>query len=892
MNARDFWRLYREVYRRRWLVIAVCASTLTVVALGCILMPRYYRASAFVMPSEAALTKPLIPGLDHQQQAARGPDPRRKDELMGTFIGLARTSEVRHNAIRSLGLRMTPAQLEDLVKVEPAAGSIIRITCLSRTSDGAVALANAIAHEFARYYQEIASQQAKRNREFLEGEVAAAAADLERAKAELQAFKSAQGEAALPVGTAENPFLRQFYALRAETDAARSRLREVEGRIRAVRAELREQPPARETETATTDNPVTLELQSRLAQLERDLLLARARYTDRHRTVRDLETQIEDVRERLAREADRMITRRTVEPNPTYHRLQEQLVDLEAERTALAARLNSLAGAMADNERRAAQLADASVALMSQTRDYANAETRHARLLAMLEDARVEEKVSASAGEIQIVDQAKSAVGPVTKKGPSVIQLLLLGVILSLGLGLGGALALAFIDDKLRAGEDLHRELELPVPAVIPELTAEADGVPLARITELRPLSPHAEAFRFLRTELVHQNGASPVRTLMIATARPGQGGSTTAVNLATALAEVGHRVVLVDADMRRPGLHAFFDEPNNAGLTTLLANGSEGAAKALRRTSLENLLLLPAGPPVDNPAALLSSGRMRTLLDRLKQNSDYVIIDTPSAAAFADAALLGPLVDGVILVVRASQPVREAELRTKRLFQKVGANVIGAVLNQAPADAVDSYYFHRHYYPTTRALPPGSPPGAGSAAEPMPAEVPARPNPPAEDRAAAPGEPAAPQQAVEEMPSAPGRAIRPGRLRRGVLVLLGVAALALAAAALVASGRLAVHPPAAPAAVAPAPAAPGLRVIAVIRQPVELRVETDGRLLYEGVLTGGQQIWQASEEITLWANRPAAIEVTVNGRSLGPLGEPGDPPAMRRFTAAEEQSP
>ncbi|MDH4179256.1 MAG: polysaccharide biosynthesis tyrosine autokinase, partial [Armatimonadota bacterium] len=682
-----------------------------VVVLGCIFMPRYYRASAYVMPSETALSKPVIPGTGfsfNSNAGGAGLDPRRKADSLATFVGLAEMAAVRQKAIDSLELGFSPAELEKMVKVEPTAGSIIRITALDRTRTGAIRLANAIAHEFSAYYREITSRQAQRNREFLEGELAQAATGCEKTKADLQTFKSQAGEAALPAGSAQNPFLTQFYALRAEMDATRSQLRAVEGRLRAARVELARQPQRRETETSTSDNPAVDQLQTELAKLEGELEVARIRYTEKHKVVRDLKARIADVGERLEREQNRMITRRTVGENPIRRKLQDESVEMETERASLRSRLASLASAMDENERRAGELADSSVVLLTRTREYETAQERYDRLRTMLDEARVEEKVSATQGEIQIVDDAKSAVGPVTRRGPSPLQLLLLGLVLSTALGLGIALALAFLDDRLESREDLHRGLDLPVPAVIPELPTGIEGIPVARITELQPLSAHAESYRFLRTELMLGSGNERLKTLMVATAKPGQGGTTTAVNLAVALAEVGKRVVLVDADLRRPGLHKFFGESNEAGLTSLLSNGSQDASHALRKTNLETLVLLPAGPPADNPAALLGSPRMRQIMARLREHADYVVIDTPSAATFADAAMLGPLVDGVIIVTRAKQSLREVDLHTKELFGKVGANVIGAVLNDAVPETVESFYFHHHYYPTSPALPPG----------------------------------------------------------------------------------------------------------------------------------------------------------------------------------------
>jgi len=710
------------MYLRRWVVLSVFLGTLAIVGLGCIVMPRYYRASALVMPSEAALTRPMISGamtaVSPSAADTRGTDLRTKAEAMVTIINLAKTTKVRDMAIASLALKTTPGKLDKLVTVEPAGGSVIRITCLAPTPDGSVKLANTMADQFLLYYQTLASKQAKLNLEFLKKRKAEADDKYAEAEAVLASLRSDEGAAALPLGAAENPFLTQFYALQAEMDATRAQLREVEGRLLALRSELAEVPPTRESATSTTDNPVTSELQGELAKLERDLLLAQTRYTEKHRRIKDLRAQIADLKERLALESDRMITHRTVEPNPIYRRIEEGIANLQPERTALRSRLGSLQDAMDQNEEQAKALAKSSVPLLAAAREYENADARRTELAAMVSRAEVEEAAATTNADLQVVDPAMSAVGPVARVGPSRPQLMLLGLVLSLCLGLGVAAALAFIDDRVQVREDLERELQLPVPGVIPALPDGNSGVPVARVTELQPLSPVAEAYRFLKTELVYSSDGTHPQTILIATSRPGQGGSTTAANLAIALAEGGSRVLLVDADMRRPTLHRLFEQTNEAGLTSLLANGGAVAAEALRKTGLENLLLLPAGPMVDNPAALLTSERMRRLLQRMREHADYIVIDTPSAATFADATLLASLVDAVVLVTRANQPIRAVDRRTKELFQKVGANVIGAVLNEAHPSRVDSSYFYGHYYSVPRELPSRTSRASATAAE------------------------------------------------------------------------------------------------------------------------------------------------------------------------------
>jgi len=193
----------------------------------------------------------------------------------------------------------------------------------------------------------------------------------------------------------------------------------------------------------------------------------------------------------------------------------------------------------------------------------------------------------------------------------------------------------------------------------------------------------------------------------MVATAKPGQGGTTTICNLAITIAQAGRRVILVDADLRRPSLHRIFETPNEEGLSTLLQDGTP-IASALQKTEIENLVLLPAGPPPENPWKLLRSARMRDLIETLKENADYVFFDAPSAMVFADAVVLASLLDGVILVIRASQSPRGGELQIRNLLNKAGARVLGIVLNDAPADTVDSYNYHAHYYqsgPSLKAL-------------------------------------------------------------------------------------------------------------------------------------------------------------------------------------------
>jgi capsular exopolysaccharide synthesis family protein len=213
------------------------------------------------------------------------------------------------------------------------------------------------------------------------------------------------------------------------------------------------------------------------------------------------------------------------------------------------------------------------------------------------------------------------------------------------------------------------------------------------------PSSPHAESYRFLGTDiLLSANGDHPYKTLMVATAKPGQGGTSTVCNLAITLAQAGQTVALVDADMHRPSLHRVFELDNEQGLSTVLSNGKL-AGDVLQRTEVENLFVMTGGPAPENAWKLLRSAKMKDVIADLSRDFDFVLFDTPSAVVFADAATLASMLDGVLLVVRAHEAPSGSELQVKALLNKTNARIVGVVLNDMPAQQVDSARFYNHYY-------------------------------------------------------------------------------------------------------------------------------------------------------------------------------------------------
>ena len=211
------------------------------------------------------------------------------------------------------------------------------------------------------------------------------------------------------------------------------------------------------------------------------------------------------------------------------------------------------------------------------------------------------------------------------------------------------------------------------------------------------PRSAAAEAYRTLRVNIQFASPDHPLRTILATSAGPDDGKSTTLANLAIALAETGAPTLLVDCDLRRPSLHTLFGLPNEAGLTSLMLAGTampDAAGLPLQATVVPNLRLLPSGPLPPNPAELLASRRMADLLLLLAEQATYVLFDTPPILAVADAAVLAPRVDGVLLVVRAGKTRRDLAVKARKMLDQVKANLVGAVLTDATLEGAAYAYY------------------------------------------------------------------------------------------------------------------------------------------------------------------------------------------------------
>jgi capsular exopolysaccharide synthesis family protein len=256
-----------------------------------------------------------------------------------------------------------------------------------------------------------------------------------------------------------------------------------------------------------------------------------------------------------------------------------------------------------------------------------------------------------------------------------------------LGMLLGGGLAILRDrnDGRMRSIEEIQTVVGMPILGVVPAMSGRRTAVARAMTVHLDPRSVVAEAYRTIRTALYFGADGSRCKTLLVTSPEPGDGKTTSASNLAIAIAQTGRSVLLLDADFRKPTQHKNLDIKDSLGLSSVLA-GREPLERAIQRTGVEGLDILPCGPIPANPSEILNSREFGELIDTLATRYDHIIFDSPPVNAVTDARILGAVCDATILVLRADKSTKKAGEHARNALLTVGARVLGAIVNDAPS--------------------------------------------------------------------------------------------------------------------------------------------------------------------------------------------------------------
>lgn len=676
-----YWRL---VLKHRILILGCFLGVLAIGATLTLLMTPIYTAKATLQINREADRVFNSESVRPSESLVQG------EEFFQTQYGLLRSRSLAERVIESLGLASSDATLEAMgVEPPPATGSAAaqaarrRAAALGAVQGGlsispvrgsrlvavgydnpdpqvAARIANGFAENFIQANLDRKFESSSYAREFLEERIAQTKDRLESAERQLVAYAANQqiinisepNEEGDSGGSSQSLTSNNLVALNAALGEARAARVAAEERWRSARTS------ALMTLPEVLQNPTIQRLTEQRAVLDAAYRQKLSVYQPDYPEMVQLKAQIDEAEGQIETIAGNI--RSSIQSQYEIAARQEQ---------SLQSQVTGLTGDVLD-------LRDRSIQYNILQRELDTTRTLYEGLLQRYKEVGVSAGVTAN--NISIVDQATP---PDSPSKPNLLLNIALAAFLGLGLGLVSALVLEALDETLATPDDAETKLGVPVLGVVPLL--EKGQTTSEALTDIR--SGFSEAYYSLRTALQFSTPDGAPSSLLITSARPAEGKSTTAYAVALNLARVGRRVLLVDGDLRNPSMHRVVGVENERGMSNLLS-GAADLASVTQRTSLENLFFIPCGPLPPNPAELWGGDRLRQILIEARNSFDHVVIDGPPVLGFADSPLLAASVSGVVFVVE-SRGTRRGQARGALRRLKVGrAHLLGLVLTKFSA--------------------------------------------------------------------------------------------------------------------------------------------------------------------------------------------------------------
>lgn len=700
-----YWGVLRK---RRWTVLSVFFVLFTVVLLGTLKQRPVYRAGALL---EIQKENPNILTVKEMFELETVTDTYletqykifKSDTLARRVIrrlkleGVEEFNPQANSSVATSNDQVVLARFQTRLAIDPVKRSrLVEVTFDSYNPQLAAQVVNEVAESYIQQNLENRWEATQKASEWLSQQLGGIKGKLEKSEDELQGYVRSNGLLFLESdkGVSENIVNERLRQLQEELTKAQALRYEKESLARMADSGDAAALPG------LADNKLLQDLTVRLAELERERAQLVTVFTPEYPKVRQVQSQIDEIQDILNRERRRAAQR------------------VRNEYGAAVRRENLVRAAFEEQQRQAHDVAELSVQYTILRREVDTNRQLYDGLLQRLKEAGVSAGLKAS--NVRIVDAAEPPEKPAK---PNLLLNLSLGLVLGLGFGVGAAFLMEHLDNTLKTSADVERFLQVPALALIPaatslngksrgvyglparkQLTAahvgtNGNGPPRwERIDTAGQHSTFTEAFRGLRTSVLLSTAERAPRTLLVTSARAGEGKTTVSINLAISLAQLGPRVLLVEGDLRRPSIHRAFGLENSTGLVRYLTGGQDWR-RVVSPTPVDGLDVIVSGPMPPNPAELLSAERMRLLMREATLEYGFVIVDSPPVLQVSDARILATMVEAVILVVDGAETPREMVQRAQAYARHVGASVIGVVLNNLDVRSQGDYYYGYYHY-------------------------------------------------------------------------------------------------------------------------------------------------------------------------------------------------
>jgi capsular exopolysaccharide synthesis family protein len=669
VNILDFQMLVRILHHWRWLILGALGIGVFGAILASLLTAPVYRATVTLEANPPAVAVSDEQSRQQDQQATNTYD------FVATQVGLLGSRAVAERTAQELNLANNPdivpqdrdasqrlsaaatAVARGLKVIPPEQGQLIKFNYDSTSPQLAALVANGVADSFINTSLQRRYEASAYARNFLERQINKTRADLERSERSVVAYAQQQGIITTPggVGADGKPSGSDTNSLQGESlvqlnaalGAATARRVAAEG---AYREALATGP------TSDVNNSV-LPLRQELAKLESDYQQKRTFMKPDHPEMQSLQSQIDELKRQIAGQVSQA----------SSGRINGLLADyrgaLAAERT-LQARVGQLKGDVLN-------LRGRSIQYTILQREVDTNRSLYDALLQRYKQIGVAGGIGMA--PVSIVDRAEV---PALPFKPNLLLNLVVGLALGLAAGIAGAIGLEFVNDTIKSREDVRRKLALACLGTVPRTPGKDSFVEDLK----NPTSIISEAYSAIVAALRFSTEEGTPKVLLVTSTRSGEGKSSSALAIAQNFARRGRRVLLIDSDLRKPAFKAASDR---FGLSKLLTTDDQLAAHIVE-TQHENLWLLPSGPLPPNPADLLSTGRIRKIINEAKEGFDLVVIDGPPTLGLADAPLLSAAAGTSLFVVESGKTRTHAAIEALNRLEATGTRIIGATLTKA----------------------------------------------------------------------------------------------------------------------------------------------------------------------------------------------------------------